>query len=128
MAQTREQLSANGRKGGLKIRDEYGREFYQEIGRKGGRKCAQYYGPMFYEEIGAKGRAVQRNRIGLAKAAADAGFTAPDEMTNVLTRARAINDAAVNAVGQHLSPDDLSALLTLGKLAHDAGFTPGDFS
>jgi len=30
-----------GRKGGLKVRDAYGVEFYEEIGKKGGRKVRE---------------------------------------------------------------------------------------
>jgi uncharacterized protein len=30
-----------GRKGGMKVRDERGSEFYEEIGRKGGQKVRQ---------------------------------------------------------------------------------------
>src|SRR5258708_39058560 len=52
-----------GRKGGERVRDERGVEFYPEIGRKGGelggRKGGEAvrdkYGPSFYEEIGRKG-------------------------------------------------------------------------
>src|SRR6267142_687511 len=56
-------VSEAGRKGGERVRDERGVEFYQEIGRKGGelggRKGGEAvrdkYGPSFYEEIGRKG-------------------------------------------------------------------------
>ncbi|MGE5049708.1 MAG: KGG domain-containing protein [Deltaproteobacteria bacterium] len=56
-------VSEAGRKGGVRVRDERGVEFYQEIGRKGGelggRKGGEAvrdkYGPSFYEEIGRKG-------------------------------------------------------------------------
>src|SRR3954469_115296 len=56
-------VSEAGRKGGERVRDERGVEFYQEIGRKGGelggRKGGEAvrdkYGPSFYEEIGKKG-------------------------------------------------------------------------
>src|SRR2546423_839270 len=56
-------VSEAGRKGGERVRDERGVEFYQEIGRKGGelggRKGGEAvrdkYGPTFYEEIGRKG-------------------------------------------------------------------------
>ena len=56
-------VSEAGRKGGERVRNERGVEFYQEIGRKGGemggRKGGEAvrdkYGPGFYEEIGKKG-------------------------------------------------------------------------
>src|SRR5439155_1762902 len=56
-------VSEAGRKGGERVRDERGVEFYQEIGRKGGelggRKGGEAvrdkYGPAFYEQIGKKG-------------------------------------------------------------------------
>ena len=56
-------VSEAGRKGGERVRNERGVEFYQEIGRKGGelggRKGGEAvrdkYGPSFYEEIGRKG-------------------------------------------------------------------------
>jgi len=56
-------VSEAGRKGGERVRDERGVEFYQEIGRKGGelggRKGGEAvrdkYGPSCYEEIGRKG-------------------------------------------------------------------------
>jgi len=56
-------VSEAGRKGGERVRNERGVEFYQEIGRKGGemggRKGGEAvrdkYGPGFYEEIGRKG-------------------------------------------------------------------------
>ena len=52
-----------GRKGGVKVAQERGRAFYEQIGRKGGelggRKGGEAvrdkYGPSFYEEIGRKG-------------------------------------------------------------------------
>lgn len=44
-----------GHKGGIKVRDQYGREFYAEIGRKGGETVRDEYGHEFYEEIGEKG-------------------------------------------------------------------------
>ena len=48
-----------GRRGGLKVRNKYGKGFYEEIGRKGGKKgglvVKQKYGSPFYQEIGKKG-------------------------------------------------------------------------
>ncbi len=34
-------VSEAGRKGGLKVRDAYGVEFYEEIGKKGGHKVRE---------------------------------------------------------------------------------------
>src|SRR5204862_6706034 len=64
-------VSEAGRKGGERVRDERGVEFYQEIGRKGGalggRKGGEAvrdkYGPSFYEEIGRKGGQKARELI-----------------------------------------------------------------
>lgn len=44
-----------GRKGGEKVRDARGHEFYEEIGRKGGQSVRETRGHEFYEEIGHKG-------------------------------------------------------------------------
>ncbi len=44
-----------GRKGGQKVRDQRGHEFYEEIGRKGGETVRDQRGHEFYEEIGHKG-------------------------------------------------------------------------
>lgn len=44
-----------GHRGGIKVRDQYGREFYAEIGKKGGETVRDEYGHEFYEEIGEKG-------------------------------------------------------------------------
>src|SRR2546428_6775159 len=44
-----------GRKGGEKVRDQRGHEFYEEIGRKGGEAVRDERGHEFYEEIGHKG-------------------------------------------------------------------------
>src|SRR5207302_1155954 len=44
-----------GRKGGLAVKAERGREFYQEIGRKGGETVKAERGRSFYEQIGKKG-------------------------------------------------------------------------
>src|SRR5438132_605265 len=64
-------VSEAGHKGGERVRDERGVEFYQEIGRKGGelggRKGGEAvrdkYGPTFYEEIGRKGGQKARELI-----------------------------------------------------------------
>jgi len=48
-----------GRKGGLKTKERYGPNFFQEIGRKGGKKggltTKERYGADFYRTIGRKG-------------------------------------------------------------------------
>ena len=48
-------VSEAGRKGGERVRDERGVEFYQEIGRKGGETVKAERGHEFYEQIGKKG-------------------------------------------------------------------------
>ncbi len=61
MARAKRKLSVTeaGRKGGEKVRDLYGHDFYEEIGRKGGKKggmaVKNKYGRPFYQEIGHKG-------------------------------------------------------------------------
>jgi general stress protein YciG len=54
-AQDKEGLSEAGRKGGEKVAEERGSEFYREIGEKGGEKVKEEKGPEFYKEIGKKG-------------------------------------------------------------------------
>lgn len=44
-----------GRKGGEKVAQERGPQFYREIGRKGGEKVAEERGSDFFREIGRKG-------------------------------------------------------------------------
>ncbi len=48
-----------GRKGGQKVRDRYGKEYYEKIGRiggqKGGKTVREKYGVEFYRTIGFKG-------------------------------------------------------------------------
>src|SRR5438477_458998 len=48
-------VSEAGRKGGERVRDERGVEFYEEIGRKGGETVKAERGHEFYEQIGRKG-------------------------------------------------------------------------
>ena len=59
MAKKKMSVSEAGRKGGLKVRRTYGKQFFQEIGRKGGKKgglvVKKKYGTPYYEEIGRKG-------------------------------------------------------------------------
>ena len=56
-----------GRKGGQKVRDERGHEFYEEIGRKGGQTVRDERGHEFYEEIGHKGGQKVRELIEAGK-------------------------------------------------------------
>lgn len=44
-----------GRKGGQKVKESHGPEFFREIGRKGGQATAKAHGHEFYQEIGRKG-------------------------------------------------------------------------
>src|SRR6266404_3836188 len=88
-------VSEAGRKGGERVRDERGVEFYQEIGRKGGelggRKGGEAvrdkYGPSFYEEIGRKGGQKVRELIEqgkrMAREAAQKKEGGLDEMGNL---------------------------------------------
>src|SRR2546425_683770 len=48
-------VSEAGRKGGERVREERGLEFYQQIGRKGGETVKAERGHEFYEQIGKKG-------------------------------------------------------------------------
>ena len=56
-----------GRKGGEKVRDQRGHEFYEEIGRKGGEAVRDARGHEFYEEIGHKGGQKVRELIEAGK-------------------------------------------------------------
>lgn len=44
-----------GRKGGERVRELYGEEFYREIGTKGGNQVLRERGSEFFQEIGRKG-------------------------------------------------------------------------
>ena len=44
-----------GRKGGVKVAQERGRAFYEQIGKKGGESVRASRGAAFYSEIGHKG-------------------------------------------------------------------------
>lgn len=50
-----------GRKGGTKVREKYGLDFYKEIGRRGGTATYENHGREFYVNIGRLGR---RNKEG----------------------------------------------------------------
>ncbi|HEY5258773.1 MAG TPA: hypothetical protein VIJ12_10405 [Candidatus Baltobacteraceae bacterium] len=53
-----------GKKGGTKVRDQYGAAFYEEIGRKGGQATRDRHGVEFYETIGQKGGKVVKDKYG----------------------------------------------------------------
>ena len=53
-----------GKKGGTKVRDRYGVEFYEAIGRKGGQATRDRHGVEFYESIGQKGGKVVKAKYG----------------------------------------------------------------
>ncbi|MGQ9523899.1 MAG: KGG domain-containing protein [Armatimonadota bacterium] len=48
-------VSEAGRKGGQKVKEIHGPDFFREIGRKGGQATARAHGHEFYQEIGRKG-------------------------------------------------------------------------
>jgi general stress protein YciG len=60
-----------GRKGGQKVRDTRGPEFYKDIGRKGGETIRDTRGHEFYEEIGHKGGQKVRELIEAGKTSLD---------------------------------------------------------
>jgi general stress protein YciG len=53
------------KRGGEKVKEKYGAEFYKMIGKKGGDAVKKKYGPNFYEEIGKKGGDTTRERHGV---------------------------------------------------------------
>lgn len=44
-----------GHRGGTKVKERYGPEFFKRIGQMGGRTTAERHGTEFYKEIGRKG-------------------------------------------------------------------------
>ena len=66
-------VSEAGRRGGLKVSQKYGHEFFEAIGRKGGKKggsaVKQKYGSPFFQEIGHKGGQKVRQLIQKGKQA-----------------------------------------------------------
>ncbi len=60
-----------GRRGGSKVREKYGSEFYQKIGKVGGKKggttTKERYGPDYYKKIGTMGGQRVRELIERAK-------------------------------------------------------------
>jgi general stress protein YciG len=61
-----------GRKGGRKVRDTRGPEFYKDIGKKGGETIRDTRGHEFYEEIGHKGGQKVRELIEAGKSSLSA--------------------------------------------------------
>lgn len=53
-----------GKKGGTKVRDQYGAAFFEKIGRKGGEATRDRHGTEFYETIGQKGGQVVKDKYG----------------------------------------------------------------
>lgn len=66
-----------GRKGGIKVRDTYGPDFYQKIGQiggeKGGNAVKRKYGVDFYKAIGARGGQTVKRLIEQGKRAQEGG-------------------------------------------------------
>lgn len=64
-----------GRRGGSKVRDKYGREFYEKIGKVGGKKggstTKERYGPDYYKRIGTMGGQRVKELIAKAKESAE---------------------------------------------------------
>ena len=44
-----------GKRGGDRVKEKYGPEYFQRIGKLGGKKTHDKYGSEHYREIGAKG-------------------------------------------------------------------------
>ena len=60
---TSEEAREAGKKGGEKVKEERGEEFYQAIGREGGEARKEELGTEGYQEMGRKGgEAVSKNR------------------------------------------------------------------
>jgi general stress protein YciG len=64
-----------GRRGGSKVREKYGREFYEKIGKVGGKKggntTKERYGPDYYKKIGTMGGQRVKELIERAKQSAE---------------------------------------------------------
>lgn len=52
------------RRGGLTIRDKYGREYYRDLGRKGGLSVRQKHGSEHFARIGRRGGEQTKARYG----------------------------------------------------------------
>ena len=76
-----------GRKGGVKVAQERGRAFYEQIGRKGGETVKAERGHEFYSQIGHKGGQKVRELIEqgkrMAREAAAKKEGGLDEMGNL---------------------------------------------
>ena len=81
-----------GRKGGVKVAQERGRAFYEQIGKKGGESVRASRGPEFYSQIGHKGGQKVRELIEqgkrMAREAAAKKEGGLDEMGNLKTSRR----------------------------------------
>ncbi len=64
-----ELAQAAGKRGGERVKEKYGSDFYTEIGRKGGQAVRAARGREFYADIGKKGREARARRR--ASAASD---------------------------------------------------------
>jgi hypothetical protein len=59
---TSEEARRAGKKGGEKVKEERGPEFYHEIGKKGGEARKEELGHEGYQELGEKGGEARRDR------------------------------------------------------------------
>ena len=84
-----------GRKGGVKVAQERGRAFYEQIGKKGGDAVKAERGTPFYEEIGKKGGHKVRQLIEEGKKAASEALAARNNQEL---------DEGVAAVGGEVAP------------------------
>ena len=78
-----------GRKGGQKVAQERGPEFYRKIGKKGGEKVAEERGPEFYREIGRKGGESRGTRVAGTK-----GGSGPQSRARVSRNKKRVNQNA----------------------------------
>jgi general stress protein YciG len=53
-----------GRKGGNRVKELYGSEFYAKAGKIGGARTKEKHGPEFYREIGRAGGNTTKERYG----------------------------------------------------------------
>lgn len=53
-----------GKKGGEKLREKYGDDYFREMGRKGG-NATKRFGSAYYAAIGRRGIETQKRRLGL---------------------------------------------------------------
>ncbi len=57
-----ELAQAAGKRGGERVKEKYGSDFYTQIGRKGGEAVREAHGREFYSRIGKKGREARARR------------------------------------------------------------------